>query len=66
MTRRKVSWITAGILLAGAALCGASFAADAAKAPSSCVACHTDVERLKAETATIKVPGGSALQAGKG
>ena len=45
----------------------AAAAADpAAKPASSCVVCHTDVEKIKAEAANIKVPTASALQAGKG
>jgi len=38
----------------------------AAKAASTCIACHTDVEKIKAEAANVPVPAGSALQAGKG
>ena len=38
----------------------------AAKPASTCVACHTDVEKLKAEADNVPVPAGSALQAGKG
>ena len=53
------SLVFAGVLLAGQAL-----AADAAS--SSCVACHTDAGKLKAESAAIPQPKGSALQAGKG
>lgn len=57
--------------LVGAILAGGAFAADAPKAPaakpaSSCVACHTDAEKLKTEAAKVPVPAGSALQAGKG
>jgi hypothetical protein len=37
-----------------------------AKPVSSCVACHTDVEKIKAEAKDIPVPAASALQAGKG
>ena len=33
---------------------------------SSCVTCHTDKEKLKFETASIKKPSKSALQSGKG
>jgi len=38
----------------------------AAKPASTCIACHTDVEKIKAEAANVPVPAGSALQAGKG
>ncbi len=41
-------------------------AAAAAKPASSCVACHTDAEKLKAEAAKVPTPPVSALQAGKG
>lgn len=54
-------------VLAGAVLGGTAHAAAApAKPTSSCVACHTDAEKLKAESAKVPVPSGSALQAGKG
>jgi len=57
----------ATVLLAGAALSVNAFAADPAKKPaSSCVACHTDVEKIKEEAKGIPLPTGSALQAGKG
>jgi cytochrome c553 len=59
----------AGTLAAGLlAAAGSAVAAGdpAAKPASSCVACHTNVEKLKAEAATIPVPAASALQAGKG
>lgn len=55
--------LTAGVLAAAA---GAATAAEPAAKPSSCVACHTNVEKLKAEAANIPVPAASALQAGKG
>lgn len=51
-----------GVVLTG----GVSAAAPPAKQTSSCVACHTDAEKLKLEAATVPVPAGSALQAGKG
>jgi len=54
-------------VLACAAMSVRAFAADApAKAVSSCVACHTDSEKLKAEAAKVPAPLASALQAGKG
>jgi len=54
-------------LLAGAVLCGTVHVAAATAIPtSSCVACHTDAEKLKVESAKVPVPSGSALQAGKG
>jgi cytochrome c553 len=54
-------------LLAGATL-GASSpaAAEPAKPVSSCVACHTDAEKLKVEAAKVPPAPASALQAGKG
>lgn len=59
--------IVAAALFAAAALgAGAARAAEPAKPQSSCVACHTDVEKLKAEAKNIPVPAASALQAGKG
>jgi hypothetical protein len=33
---------------------------------SSCVACHTDAEKLKVEAAKVPASPASALQAGKG
>jgi cytochrome c553 len=59
----------AALILSGAILGSAAFAADGAAAPkqtSSCIACHTDAEKLKAEAAKIPPAAGSALQAGKG
>ena len=58
-----------GRLLSIAALAGflGAGVAQAAKAPvSSCVACHTDAEKLKIEAAKVPPPAASALQAGKG
>jgi hypothetical protein len=52
-------------ILAGAVLNGPAHAAAPART-SSCVACHTDAEKLKAESAKVPVSSGSALQAGKG
>jgi len=52
------------VALAGGLLVGQAGAADAPT--SSCVACHTDAGKLKAESAAIPQPKGSALQAGKG
>jgi hypothetical protein len=54
--------VLTGTLAAGAAPAGAA----PAKPVSSCVACHTDVEKLKAEAALVPAPPSSALQAGKG
>jgi cytochrome c553 len=68
-SRGQCSRLLAAALAAGLfATAGSAGAAGdpAAKPASSCVACHTDVEKLKAEAATIPVPAGSALQAGKG
>lgn len=54
-------------VLAGAAISVGASAADAPVKPaSSCVACHTDAEKLKVEAAKVSSPPGSALQAGKG
>jgi hypothetical protein len=53
-------------LLATALLAGTAHAADAAKSPSSCVACHTDSAKLQEEAKGIPAPAASALQAGKG
>ena len=64
-SRRLLAAALAAGLLAAAGRAGAA-GDPAAKPASSCVACHTDVEKLKAEAATIPVPAGSALQAGKG
>ena len=68
MHRRHVSPVTniAGALIAGLVLVCAANAADKPKPVSSCVACHTDVEKIKEEAKGIPVPTGSALQAGKG
>jgi len=64
-SRRLLAAALAAGLLATAG--GAGAAGDSATKPeSSCVACHTDVEKLKAEAAAIPVPAGSSLQAGKG
>jgi cytochrome c553 len=45
---------------------GGAQAAEAAKQPSTCVACHTDMAKLQEEAKGIPVPTGSALQSGKG
>jgi mono/diheme cytochrome c family protein len=60
-------WVAAAaaVFLAAAPAVTAS-GADAAKKTSSCVACHTDSAKLKAEAASVPQPAGSALQAGKG
>jgi len=58
-----------GRLMGIAALAGlvAAGVVQAADAPvSSCVACHTDAEKLKVEAAKVPAPPSSALQAGKG
>lgn len=61
---------TAAALVLSSTLVGtAALAAEGVPAPkktSSCIACHTDAEKLKAEAAKVPVPAGSALQAGKG
>jgi len=68
--RRHHSWrLLAAALAAGLfTLAGSAGAAgdSAAKPASTCIACHTDVEKIKAEAANVPVPAGSALQAGKG
>jgi cytochrome c553 len=56
--------LAAGLLSAAGSV-GAAWD-PAAKPASTCVACHTDVEKLEAEAANVPVPAGSALQAGKG
>jgi cytochrome c553 len=61
--------VAIAVLLAAALWAVPARAADStppAKKASSCVACHTDAGKLKAEAATVPVPVGSALQAGKG
>lgn len=63
-TLRTSVRLAAAAAAAGALLAGPAFAAGAKD--SSCVSCHTDAERLKAECAAIPQPQGSALQAGKG
>jgi len=55
-----------GVVLAGAAGAAETSAAAPAQAASSCVACHTDAEKLKVEAALVPAPPASALQAGKG
>jgi hypothetical protein len=55
-----------GALLALAVPAAAQTAAAGAKPTSSCVACHTDLQKLQAEAAKVPVKPGSALQAGKG
>ena len=56
--------LAAGLLVATGS---AEAAGDPAAEPAStCVTCHTDVEKIKAEAANVPVPAGSALQAGKG
>jgi len=64
-SRQLLAAALAAGLLAAAGRAGAA-GDPAAKPASSCVACHTNVEKLKAEAATIPVPAASALQAGKG
>ena len=64
-SRQLLAAALAAGLLAAAGSVGAA-GDPAAKPASSCVACHTNVEKLKAEAATIPVPAASALQAGKG
>jgi len=64
-SRQLLAAALAAGLLAAAGSVGAA-GDPAAKPASSCVACHTNVEKLKAEAANIPVPAASALQAGKG
>jgi hypothetical protein len=64
--KHRVTASFAVALAIGGLLAAPAAAAPAANAASGCVACHTDVERLKAEAATIPAPPASALQAGKG
>ena len=67
MQRRVVVPLSAtAVALAGKLLAGAIRAHAAAPAASSCVACHTDVEKLKEEAKGIPQAAGSALQSGKG
>lgn len=63
---QRVASFAAAALVGGALLAAPASAEPAKKPASSCVACHTDAERLKAEAATIPAPPASALQAGKG
>lgn len=68
MHRRHASQVSsiAGALFAGLMVAGAAHAADKPKPASSCVACHTDAEKLKLESAKVPAAPASALQAGKG
>jgi len=45
---------------------GAAAATEPTRPASSCVACHTDVEKLKTEAAKLPPPPKSAMTAGKG
>jgi len=45
---------------------GVAVATEPSRPVSSCVACHTDVERLKTEAAKLPPPPKSAMTAGKG
>lgn len=64
---RRIRRLLGVTLVAGAAFAVGADAADApAKPASSCVACHTDAERLKTESAKVAAAPASALQAGKG
>jgi len=58
--------VVAVLLATTIAAATATAGPEAQKKTSTCVACHTDAEKLKAETANIPQPEGSALQAGKG
>ena len=59
--------IVAATMFAAAVLtAGGAQAAEAAKQPSSCVTCHTDMAKLQEEAKGIPIPTGSALQSGKG
>jgi cytochrome c553 len=64
-SRRILAAALAVGLVAAAGRAGAA-GDPVAKPASSCVACHTNMEKLTAEAATIPVPAASALQAGKG
>jgi hypothetical protein len=64
-SRRLIAAALAAGVLASAGNAGAA-GDPAAKPASSSVACHTNMEKLTAEAATIPVPAASALQAGKG
>ena len=68
--RRHPSWRLLAAALATGLLVAAGTAGaagdPAAKPASTCIACHTDVAKIKAEAANVPVPAGSALQAGKG
>jgi len=65
LSRRLLAAALATGLMVAAGSAGA--AGDPAAEPAStCIACHTDVEKIKAEAANVPVPAGSALQAGKG
>ena len=68
MRRRGTAPLVTAVaaLLGGMVIASAGNAAVAAKPPSSCIACHTDVAKLQEEAKGIPVPTGSALQAGKG
>jgi mono/diheme cytochrome c family protein len=61
---RAVFHLATAVTLGWGLLAGQALAADAPS--STCVACHTDAGKLKAESAGIPQPKGSALQAGKG
>ena len=58
--------VVAAAIAAFALAAGGARAAEGAKQPSGCVACHTDVARLQEEAKGIPIPTGSALQSGKG
>jgi hypothetical protein len=65
--RRRLRRLLGMTALAGAVLAGTVRAAEPPGKPaSSCVACHTDAERLKVEAAKVPAAPASALQAGKG
>ena len=66
MTRKYLAPFIAAAALLAASWAGPARAADAAKSPSGCVACHTDSAKLQEEAKGIPQPAASALQAGKG
>ena len=67
-TRPGAGAVLAASLLAAALLLPAWGAGEAAaeETQSTCVACHTDKDKLKMESAGIKRAKPSAMQSGKG
>ena len=65
--RCRLGRLLGAVALTALLTSGAAHAAGVSTKPtSSCVACHTDVEKLKAEAGKVPPPAASALQAGKG